>query len=164
MQTNSTSPTASSGEPIASQSCGRAVEDVSEHPWTRPVFHLGRYVCFSMPTSKKILFSSMNATGWPAQFQRPAPKAKSTSRCISVLLPRNLSGRKRLASSPNRLMSASMADVFMPTAVPSGRSLPQRVSPPVGTTFAYSPGAGARMRRPSYITAWRYGRRFVWGF
>ena len=36
-----------------------------------------------------------------------------------------------------------------------------KVSPPIGTVFELRPVTGGQRRRPSFITAWRYGMAFA---
>lgn len=114
----------------------------------------------SQRTSTKILSNSTNTIDFPKHPHRPLPNTNSIVLSISFRRPSSASnhrsGRKSSTSSPYTSFR-SMTHTQCPIAVPPGTNRPLITSPPGFTILASRPVMGGWMRRPSLMTACRYG-------
>lgn len=112
-------------------------------------------------TSTNTLFNSTMAIFRPRHCHLPYPKINSSvASCSLIFSPsasNHLSGRNTSASFPQIKRFRNTPHAQYPIFVPSGTKWPLIVSPPGGTTFDMRPVTGGKIRKPSLITACRYG-------
>jgi len=130
----------------------------------QPNYFLKEITCQKLTrplTSTNTLFNSIQATVLPKHLYFPCPKIKSTTLAFfansSSLIPNHRSGQKNSGSCPKTSLSRTTDQVLLAISVPPGTNTPLIVSPSGGTTFGRRPPEGGLMRRPSWMTACRYG-------
>lgn len=113
-----------------------------------------------MHTSTNTLLRVIVAIRIPRHRVAPWPNTRSWTRSICARVvesaSNHLSGLKISGSDPNTLLNNEPA-MLMPILVPPGTNFPRMVSPSGGTTRSRREVMGGKIRRPSFMHAWRYG-------